>query len=54
MTKRREFILKLVPLAGAAAVVPCIALAEVPHLTESDKVALALGFHLHRSQRRLV
>jgi hypothetical protein len=47
MTKRRDFILKIIPMAGAAAVLPRIALAEVPHLAESDKMATAMGFHLH-------
>jgi hypothetical protein len=47
MTKRREFVLKFVPLAGAVAVLPRVALAEVPHLTEDDKMAVAMGFRLH-------
>jgi len=47
MSNRRNFILKLVPLAGAAAVLPRMALAEIPHLAESDKMAVAMGFHLH-------
>ncbi len=46
MTNRREFILKLVPLAGAAAVLPRVAMAEVPDLTESDPMAIAMGFVL--------
>ena len=46
MTKRREFVLKIVPLAGAAAVLPRIALADVPLLTEDDKMAVAMGFRL--------
>lgn len=46
MTKRREFVLKFVPLAGAAAILPRVALAEVPALTEQDKMAVAMGFRL--------
>jgi len=46
MTNRRDFVLKLVPLAGAAAVLPRVALADVPVLTEDDKMALAMGFKL--------
>ena len=46
MTNRREFILKLVPLAGAAAVLPRVAMADVPVLTESDPMAIAMGFVL--------
>jgi len=47
MTKRRDFILKFVPLAGAAAVLPRVSFgADVPELTESDKMAVAMGFHL--------
>lgn len=47
MTKRRDFILKIVPLAGAAAVLPRVAFAaDVPALTEDDKMAVAMGFKL--------
>lgn len=46
MTKRRDFVFKIVPLAGAAAVLPRVALAEVPRLTEEDKMAVAMGFRL--------
>jgi hypothetical protein len=46
MTNRRDFIMKLVPLAGAAAVLPRVALADVPALTESDPMAKAMGFRL--------
>ena len=46
MTNRREFVLKLIPLAGAAAVLPRAALADVPELTEADPMAKAMGFHL--------
>jgi hypothetical protein len=47
MTNRREFVLKLVPLAGAAAVLPRVALAaDVPVLTEADPMAKAMGFRL--------
>ena len=47
MTNRREFVLKFVPLAGAAAVLPGVALgADVPVLTEDDKMAVAMGFRL--------
>ena|ERR1700688_4409963 len=48
MTKRRDFVLKFVPLAGAAVVLPRVALgADVPVLTEDDKMAVAMGFRLH-------
>jgi hypothetical protein len=46
MTNRREFVLKLVPLAGAAAVLPRVAFADVPVLTEADPMAKAMGFRL--------
>lgn len=46
MTNRRDFVLKLVPLAGAVAVLPRVALADVPALTEDDKMAVAMGFRL--------
>ena len=46
MTNRRDFVLKLVPLAGAAAVLPRVAMADVPALTEDDKMAVAMGFRL--------
>ncbi len=45
MTKRRD-VLKFVPLAGAIAVLPRVALADVPALTENDKMAVAMGFKL--------
>ena len=47
MNKRRDFILKIVPAAGAVAVMPGISRAQVAHLTETDKMAVAMGFHLH-------
>jgi hypothetical protein len=47
MTVRREFLRKIIPLAGAIAILPRAALADVPHLAESDKIAVSLGFHLH-------
>jgi len=47
MTKRRDFVLKFVPLAGAAVVLPRVSLgADVPVLTEDDKMAVAMGFRL--------
>ena len=46
MTKRREFILKLIPLTGAALALPRLAHADVPALTEDDKMAKAMGFRL--------
>jgi len=46
MTKRRDFVFKVVPLAGAVAVLPRVALADVPVLTEDDKMAVAMGFKL--------
>jgi hypothetical protein len=47
MTTRRDFVLKLVPLAGAAVALPQFAAAQdVPKLTETDPMAVALGFTL--------
>ena len=46
MIKRRDFILKFVPMAGAVAALPRVALADVPALTEDDKMAVAMGFKL--------
>lgn len=47
MTNRREFVLKFVPLAGAAAVLPRVALAaDVPDMTEADPMGKAMGFVL--------
>ena|ERR1700687_5629261 len=48
MSKRREFVLKMVPLAGALAVLPRVSFADAPPaaLTETDPMALAMGFHL--------
>ncbi len=47
MNSRRQFVLKLAPLAGAAALLPRLAAAdEVPALTETDPMAIALGFKL--------
>ena len=37
---------KVVPMAGAAAVLPHLALADAPALTEEDKMAVAMGFKL--------
>jgi hypothetical protein len=48
MTNRRDFVLKLVPMAGAAVVLPRVALgADVEALTEDNKMAVAMGFRLH-------
>jgi hypothetical protein len=47
MTERRDFVLKIFPLAGAVAVLPHSAFGEIAHLTETDKMAVAMGFHLH-------
>jgi len=47
MQDRRNFVLKIFPLAGAMAVLPRLAQAEVPVLTEDDSMAKAMGFHLH-------
>jgi hypothetical protein len=48
MSKRRAFILKLVPLAGAIAVLPRVAAAvDIGPLAEDDKMAVTLGFRLH-------
>jgi len=46
MKSRRDFVLKLVPMVGAAGVLPRIALADVPTLTESDPMAKVMGFRL--------
>jgi High potential iron-sulfur protein len=47
MNSRRKFVLQLAPLAGAAALLPRIALAEdIPALTETDATAMAFGFKL--------
>jgi hypothetical protein len=47
MVKRREFVMMLIPLSGAAGLLPELARADVPALTETDKMAVAMGFHLH-------
>ena len=47
MSRRREFLKSVVPLAGALAVMPGLARAELPTLTEDDKMASTLGFRLH-------
>ncbi len=48
---RREFILKLIPLAGAALMLPRLAHAAEPaELTESDAMAKALGFRLNTNE----
>jgi len=46
MTKRRDFVLKIVPLAGAIAVLPRVAFADVPALAEEDKMAISMGFRM--------
>jgi len=46
MKNRREFVLKFVPMAGAAVVLPRMALADVPPLTENDPMARVMGFRL--------
>jgi hypothetical protein len=47
MTNRRQFMFKVLPLAGAAAVLPRVAFgADVADLTEEDKMAVAMGFRL--------
>jgi len=47
MSTRREFFVKLVPLAGAAALLPRVALAQnVPAMTEADPMGKAMGFVL--------
>lgn len=51
MSSRRQFILQIAPLAGAAAVLPRIALAEdLPALTETDPMAKALAFKLKANE----
>jgi hypothetical protein len=50
MGNRRQFVLSLIPLAGAAAMLPRLARAQgLPALTETDPMALALGFKLDTS-----
>jgi high potential iron-sulfur protein len=47
MSSRRQFVLNLVPLAGAAVILPRSVRAQsLPALTETDPMALALGFKL--------
>ena len=47
LKKRRQFVFRVAPLAGAALVLPRIAPAQsVPALTETDPMAVALGFRL--------
>jgi hypothetical protein len=46
MTRRRDFALRIVPLAGVLAGLPRVVLANLPALTEDDKMAVALGFRL--------
>lgn len=46
MKNRREFVLRFVPMAGAALVLPRVALADVPMLTETDPMAKVMGFRL--------
>lgn len=53
MTNRREFVLKLVPLAGAAALLPRVAMAaDVPDLTEADGMAKAMQFVLDNTKSK--
>ena len=45
MTNRRQFVLRLLPLAGTFALQPgVVRAAEPPELSESDPLAKALGF----------
>lgn len=47
MNSRRQFVMKLVPLTGAAVLLPRLAAAQdLPALTEADPMAVALGFKL--------
>ncbi len=46
MKNRREFVLKFVPMASAVALLPRIALADEPRLTETDPMAKVMGFRL--------
>ncbi len=46
MMKRRDFVFRIVPVAATVTLVPCAALADVPALVETDKMAVAMGFHL--------
>jgi high potential iron-sulfur protein len=51
MNSRRQFVLKLAPLAGAAALLPRLAGAQdLPALTEADPMAVALGFRLETAK----
>jgi hypothetical protein len=51
MNKRRQFVLQLAPLAGAAVILPRLAgAADLPALTETDPVAVGWGFKLDTDQ----
>ncbi len=44
MTTRRQFVITLLPATAAMAVLSRTALAQAPHLEESDPTAVALGY----------
>lgn len=44
MTTRRTFLLKVVPAVGAVALLGSRAFAALPKLTETDKMAVTLGY----------
>ncbi len=46
MSRRREFMARIVPMAGALAAFPRLALADIPAMTEDDKMGTAMGFRL--------
>ena len=48
MNGRRQFVLRLAPLTAAVAILPRLGHAQgLPALTETDPMALALGFKLN-------
>jgi hypothetical protein len=46
MTKRRQFMAAIVPVAGALVAFPRVGLGEIATLTEDDKMGSAMGFRL--------
>lgn len=46
MSKRREFVRRIVPMAGVVFVLPRLGKAETPEVSESDKMGVVLGFRL--------
>jgi hypothetical protein len=50
MVKRRAFMATIVPAAGALVALPRLALADIPVLTEDDKMGKAMGFRLQTAK----